>query len=126
MSHNPYSVADRVRLTQKQRVELWLKHKGRCCIDDHAIRGEWIVEHIKPLWLFPEGTPADVANAPDNLGPACIDCARGKTKREAADRAKSRRIVARNIGAWRPKGRPMPGSKRSGWKKKFDGSVERR
>lgn len=120
-AHNPYRVHDRVALTSKKRMLLWIAHKGVCCICDSkiAVGERWISEHIIPLWL--NGT-----NDWENLGLAHEDCAAKKTSREAKDRAKGRRIAERHFGAKVAKGRPMPGTKRSGWKKKFDGTVERR
>lgn len=40
--------------------------------------------------------------------------------------AKAKRIVEKRLGLREKKGRPMPGTKRSGWKRKVDGTVERR
>lgn len=123
---NPYAVVDRVALTQKKRVELWLEHSGICIICKVKIVGKWIVEHFRPLWDWPEGTPKDVANAWENLGPACIKCARRKTNDEATARSKMRNKVAKAIGAHRRKGPPMAGSRDSPWKRKVDGTVVRR
>lgn len=39
---------------------------------------------------------------------------------------KATRVYEKNAGIRKSKGRPMPGTKASGWKKNFDGSTERR
>jgi len=39
--------------------------------------------------------------------------------------AKADRVLKKNFGL-KPKGRPMPGSKASGLRKRMDGTVERR
>lgn len=40
--------------------------------------------------------------------------------------AKARRINEKRLGLREKKSSPMAGTKRSGWRKKFDGTVERR
>lgn len=62
----------------------------------------------------------------DNLEPLCIRCHRLKTKGDQGTIAKARRQRQRNLGIKQAKGRPIPGSKASGLRKRFDGTVERR
>lgn len=109
-------------LTRLQRVKLFDDHQGTCCICYTKIdagRGDkWIIEHIKPLWLGGEDDER-------NMGPAHEGCARKKTSAEAPVKAKSDRVRANYLGV--PKaGRPMPGSRASGLRKRMDGTVERR
>ena len=129
--HNPYEVNPRKALSNKRRVELLVANNGLCCIcggkitvatawDDFDLSAvPFVDEHINPLWL-------SGSNDFNNRGPAHVKCARDKTAKEATDRAKVRRMAERHLGAKRPKGPPMPGSKRSKWKKHLDGSVSRR
>lgn len=109
-------------LTRLQRVKLFDEHKGECCLCNLPIRAErgerFIVEHIKPLWL---GGADDLSN----MAPAHERCAIAKTTREAPIKAKSDRVRARHLGI-KKSGRPMPGSRASGFKKRMDGRVERR
>ena len=49
-----------------------------------------------------------------------------KTAKEALERAKVRRVRKKHIGINKRKGRPMAGTKASGWKRKIDGTAERR
>lgn len=110
----------RKTLTRLARVRIF--GDGKCClcgINIDAGRGDkWQVEHIKPLWL---GGDDDERN----MGPAHEACAREKTSAEAPVKAKSDRVRANFLGV--PKsGRPMPGSRASGLKKKMNGTVERR
>jgi 5-methylcytosine-specific restriction endonuclease McrA len=79
----------------------------------------WIGEHIVPLWL-------GGADDESNLGPAHEDCARKKTRAEAGVRKKVYRMRAKYLGVKRRQRRPMPGTIASGWRKRFDGTVERR
>jgi 5-methylcytosine-specific restriction protein A len=122
MVHNPYEVEPRKPLTQKQKVEMFVRWNGICCICGTKINGvhESWDEHINPLWLAGD-------NKAENRGPAHERCAREKTKKEATQRAKVRKAAARHMGAKKPrKGRPMPGTKASGWKHKLDGTWVRR
>ena len=53
-------------------------------------------------------------------------CHRAKTSSRAGTLAKVKRTAEKNAGIRKAKGRPLPGTKASGFKKKMDGSVERR
>lgn len=119
MNHDPYYVTPRRPLTPAQKLKMFLANDGICCLCGHKIDGvkqAWD-EHVDPLWL--NGTN-DLANRK----PAHEVCARGKTAAEAHDRAKDRSVSAKHFGA---KKRPtMAGSRGSKWKKKMNGTVERR
>jgi 5-methylcytosine-specific restriction protein A len=117
MTYDPYRVEPRKPLTPKQRAQLFIEHKGICCICHNRIDGvrEMWDEHINPLWLGGD-------NSASNRAPAHADCARQKTAREAKGRAKGRRIAEKHMGAHKAK-RPMPGSRASKWKKKMDGTT---
>lgn len=109
-------------LSRLARTRIFDAHKGTCCICylkiNAALGDKFIIEHIKPLW-------AGGADDESNMGPAHEDCARDKTSKEAPVKAKSDRVRANYLGI--PKsGRPMPGSRASGWKKRMDGTVVRR
>lgn len=121
MTHNPYSVEPRKPLTDKQRLEMFIRHKGICCICHLKIDGvhEMWDEHINPLWL-------DGDNSAENRAPAHVACARKKTAAEATERAKGRSVAEAHFGAKRTKTRPMPCGRRSRFKKKMDGSVVER
>ena len=58
-----------------------------------------------------------------NLQVLCAPCHGAKTQTEDLPRiAKSKRVQARHLGAWRPTS-TIPGSRRSGWKRKMDGTI---
>ena len=109
-------------LTRVARTRIFDNAKGTCCLCNFKIdagRGDkWIVEHIKPLWL---GGDDDERN----MGPAHYKCAIEKTRQEAPVKAKSDRVRANHLGIKKTRN-PMPGSKASGWRKRMDGTVERR
>lgn len=115
--HDPYRVTPRKPLTDKQRLEMFIRHEGRCCICGGKIDGvhEMWDEHVNPLWLNGD-------NSAENRAPAHVKCARAKTSDEATERAKGRDVAERHFGAKRSK-RPMPFGRRSGKKKKMDGSI---
>lgn len=62
----------------------------------------------------------------ENCAAVCPECHAHKTKHDVARIAKMKRQRDRNQGITRRKGPPMMGSKASGFKKRMDGTVERR
>ena len=104
------------------RLNLFLKRKGMCTACSQKIDAgkSWDIDHILPLALG--GT-----NEPDNLQILCRPCHRSKTSHSDIPRiAKTKRLKARHLGARASSTRPIPGSRRSPWKRKMDGSVVRR
>lgn len=126
---DPYSVTPRKRLSDKERLQMFLDHKGICCICQTKIDGvreRWIDEHELALWLGSlSEEDRERFNAPGNRGPAHARCATLKTAKEATDRARGRKAAERHFGAKRPK-KIMPGSRAHYQKKKLNGSVVRR
>lgn len=118
--HDPYAVEPRKALTDQQRLKLFIREGGTCCICRFQIIGhkEAWDEHIKPLWR-------DGTNVMSNRGVAHRRCALQKSAKEAEERAKGRRVAQKHFGAKRSK-RPMAGSRASKWKKHLDGSVSER
>jgi 5-methylcytosine-specific restriction endonuclease McrA len=111
----------RKKLTPRQRLAIWERDKGICCLCSHPIDGvrqKWIVEHLRALELG--GTDTD-----DNMGVAHVACADGKTHGKSGDHsmaAKAKRQKRRHIGIKETKN-PLPGGKGSKWKKKVGGGV---
>lgn len=119
MTHDPYSVYLRKPLTAKQKMQIFLEHKGKCCVCGEKIDGvrdSWD-EHVNPLWLSGD-------NSASNRAPAHERCARAKTSGEATQRAKGRAVAEKHFGA-RPKSK-WGGCRGSKWRKRMDGTVERR
>jgi 5-methylcytosine-specific restriction endonuclease McrA len=108
-------VEDRKPLTRKQVAALFLRQDGRCALCSQKLETKghvpvnFIDEHLKPLSML--GT-----NDLENRALVCKPCARSKTDTETPIRAKAYRQRDRAIGALKPSGRPLAGSKRSGWK----------
>ena len=104
------------------RLSLFLKRKGTCAACSQKIDAgkAWDIDHILPLAMG--GT-----NAPENLQILCSPCHRAKTSHSDIPRiAKTKRLKACHLGARAPSRRPIPGNRRSSWKRKMDGSVVRR
>jgi hypothetical protein len=81
--------------------------------------GRFIYDHCDPDWYSKD-------NELENCSVICLPCNREKTAKDQGDIAKSKRIIDKRIKARKPKGRPLMGTKASGFKKKFNGTVERR
>lgn len=119
--HDVYAVEPRKPLTRKQKLQMFIAADGMCCLCGFPINGvkEAWDEHINPLWLNGD-------NSAPNRAPAHEKCAKAKTAGESTDRAKIRSTAEKHFGAKESKSRPMLGSKRSNFKKKMNGKVERR
>ena len=107
---DPYAVAPRKPLSNKQRLQMFLDAGGVCAICGGRIDGVREVwdEHMTPLWL-------GGSNEEWNRKPVHARCARTKTAREATDRAKVRRVAEKHYGAARPKGFRKPKGAKFDW-----------
>lgn len=109
----------RKRRTAEQREAIcksrdWLCHI--CGLPVDPVRSRWELDHIVPL--ANGGTDED-----ENLAPAHARCHLEKTVGDIGKIAKGKRMRARHLGTKPPPQRIMPGSRRSKWKKKLDGTV---
>lgn len=113
-----YGHEPRERFTKRDRLGVWERAKGVCCICGlriDGVREQWIVEHI--IALENGGTNAD-----DNLGPAHQHCAIEKTRVDHSVGAKLKRIRQRHLGI-RESRNPMPFGRKSAKKRKLDGTI---
>lgn len=87
------------------------------CEECHArlTPGKFEYDHIKEATFNGEPTL-------DNCRVVCTPCHTRKTSQRAAVIAKSNRQRAKHLGIKR-KGRKIPGSKGSGFRRRFDGTV---
>ena len=86
------------RLTTRERLALFLAAKGRCqrCHLVITPGRRWEVDHVVPRAMGGGGRRA-------NLQVLCAPCHGAKTRTEDVPRiAKSKRVQARHLGAWRP------------------------
>lgn len=76
------------------------------------------IDHIRPDGML--GEPV-IENA-QLLGECCFA---PKNAKDTTDIARAKRREAAHLGAAKPKGRPMPGTRASGLRKRMDGTVEK-
>lgn len=112
--------SDDEAIPPRVKLRIFERDGGRCHISGRLIRaGEaWDADHVIALCNGGE-------HREGNLAPALTAPHRAKTAEDIAEKAAVYRVRAKHLGL-RPKGRPMPGSKLSGLRKRMDGTVERR
>ena len=103
--------------SQLERAKIFRDNDGIChiCTRKIAVGEPWHDEHVKPKGL--KGS-----NDLSNRKPAHIDCHAGKTRQDVAIMRKADRQLKRHVGVKRTS-HPMPGSRKSKFKKHVDGSV---
>jgi 5-methylcytosine-specific restriction endonuclease McrA len=99
----------------------WRLTCHRCKIVIDPIRkNSWRADHIRRWAEGGEDTP-------ENLWPICVPCdVQFKAPHDTSEVAKGKAVRDSLYIKNKPKGRPMPGSKASGFKHKMDGTWERR
>lgn len=116
------AIPDRVRVRTFQRCG------GKCGQCTRPIRaGEtWTLEHVIALinWRITDEQPH--GNRESNLGVTCNNCLPDKNAADVAIKSETYAMARKNLLPRKPKGRPMPGTKASGWKQKIGGGWERR
>ncbi|MEX5513587.1 HNH endonuclease [Pseudophaeobacter sp. 1A09344] len=112
----------RRRMSTTRRAKIFKAANGICHICGCKIDGTkeaWDADHVIPLEI--SGDDSD-----ENLRPAHRKCHQRKTAKEDAPTiAKCKRVEAKHSGAHRSKS-TLPGSRDSKWKRKINGTVERR
>ena len=111
----------RREFSKKTKLQAFERAQGRC--EDCTAKltpGKYRYDHVLPLGLGGESTL-------DNCRVRCLNCDLPKTSADISQIAKAKRQQNKHAGIkTRPKGRPMPGTKASGWKHKMSGGWERR
>lgn len=93
----------------------------RCYLSKVEIRpgDQWQVEHVIAIALGGE-------NRENNLAPVLVEPHKLKTACDTKAKSKIANIRKKRFGLKKAKGRPMAGTRASGWRKRMDGTVERR
>lgn len=90
-------------------------HLNKCIID--PVRKRWRADHIRRHAEGGEDTP-------ENLWPICEECdINFKAPNDTTEVAKGKRVSDQHFGIKVSRGPPMPGSRRSRFKKKMDGTT---
>ena len=110
----------RLEFSKRTKLEAFHRSGGHCEVCKAKLSTGFIeYDHIIPLAM---GGNSDA----DNISCVCSTCHRLKTSTQDIPAiAKSNRQRVKHLGI-RRYSRPMPGTKRSGLKKKMNGTVERR
>ena len=105
----------RKAFTDLQRLKIFERAGGRCWLCERKIQvGEkWEVEHRRALSML--GTNDD-----DNLAPAHLACHATKSKREATDRAKAKRMKIKHFGGKKPSRFPKPPAGYNYWTRRIE------
>lgn len=108
--------------SDKVRLRVLFTFKNRCAGCGAEIRGgvPWTCDHT--IAVINGGQ-----NRETNLRPICNKvCLRPKDRADVAEKSQVFHKRAAHFGLRRHKGRPMPGSRASGLKKRMDGTVVKR
>lgn len=110
----------RRHISTTARVRIFERTGGVCHLCGGRIHAgeQWDAEH--PTALAMGGSDKE-----EDLRPAHAKCHRPKTAQDIADIARAKRREARHIGAKAPSRNPLPGSRASGIRKRFNGTVEK-
>jgi 5-methylcytosine-specific restriction enzyme A len=114
-------MSPRREFSAKVKVAAFERSGGYCekCTA-RLVPGRYAYDHVLPDALGGEPTLA-------NCEVLCDACHGAKTHRDDVPRiAKMKRQRARHIGAEARSPRPLPGGRKSPWRKKIDGTVVRR
>ena len=113
--HDDQPPPDRVRL---RVLTAFGKRCGACGL---PITGRaWTCDHIRALINGGENRESNL----QPIGNKC--CLKIKNQADVAEKSRTYKTQKSHYLPRKPKGRPMPGTKASGWKRKLDGSVVRR
>ena len=110
----------RSSMTKARAARIFLQRNGICYLCGTQIRGEiYEIEH--PEELADGGSDNDA-----DLYPVHIRCHKAKTAAARAPRSKRNNLVTAGWQSKPRKSAPMPGSKLSKFKRRMNGTVERR
>lgn len=109
------------RIPPRVRVRVFEKFGGVCQLSKRKIRAgdPWDCDHI--IALINGGEHRE-----SNLQPALAAPHREKTADDVGEKSKVANMRKKHLGIKTSNSRPIPGSKRSGWKKLMNGKVVRR
>lgn len=106
----------RREFSTKVKLHAFIRCNGRCerC-GSRLSPGKYRYDHDTPDWMGGDPTL-------ENCVVACSGCDGPKTAADQSAIAKTKRQMAKHVGAYST-AHPLPCGRRSKWKKKVDGSV---
>lgn len=112
---------DDAKIPDRVRIRVFERHHGVCHHSGLKIgpSDKWDLDHV--VALANGGVHREM-----NLAPILIEPHKEKTKADRKIQSRIYKIKKRHLGLKKPKGRPMAGTKLSGWKRKINGKWERR
>ena len=113
----------RNEFTKAIKAAAFLRANGHCQSCGDKLRpGGWECDHGVACGLNLSGGNRDIGNAVV----LCLPCHSVKTRDDIKRIAKAKRIERKRLGLNKRRGRPMPGTKASGWRHRMNGKWERR
>lgn len=111
-------MTERRHISTRERTALFLAAGGKCAHCSVKIQPgqRWDLDHARPLELLGKDEPA-------NWQLLCAPCHRAKTSDDVSRIRKAQRQEARHLGTKAPSRNPLPGGRRSPWRKKLSGEV---
>ncbi len=103
------------------RLRILLRFDRHCarCTRPIAVGETFTADHVIAIVNGGE-------NRERNGQPLCTTCNPIKNAEDMADKSKGARVMKRAYGISQKRGRPIPGSRRSGWRKPMYGPAVRR
>ncbi len=110
----------RNEFSRKVRAAVFARADGKCETCGAKLKvGEGEIDHILPCALGGD-------NSIENAELKCKACHREKTTKDVRGIRKADRVRDKHTNAVKPSSRPLPGGKKSKWKRKMNGEVVRR
>lgn len=113
--------SDDQAIPARVKIRVFDAFGGRCAVCTLTIAGK-----LRPAYDHAAAIINGGQNREKNLQLLCVPCHTVKTKTDVAKKSVTARKRAKHIGVELRKGRPMPGSRASGLRKRMNGTVERR
>lgn len=118
------------RIPDRVRIRVFDRDNRTCqCGCGMTIRpgDKWETDHTIALINWKATAEAPHGNRESNLRTLLAGAGHhgDKSKADVAEKSKVYRVKKRHYGLKKPKGRPLPGTRASGIRKRMDGTVER-
>jgi len=103
------------------KIRIFERCQGQCCSCGLPIRGRLLPAYDHAVAIINGGE-----NRESNGRLLCVPCHKLKTGEDTKEKSTVYRKKLKHLGIKRRKGKPLPGSRDSGWKKTFNHGWVRR